>query len=48
MPETVWKSFIDFEIESDNHDAVVDLYERLLEKSSHVKVWISYATYMMS
>ncbi|KAK0551813.1 NineTeen Complex (NTC) component [Tilletia horrida] len=43
MPELVWKSYIDSEFEDRNWDAVNALYERLLAKSAHVKVWISYA-----
>ncbi|XP_022652695.1 crooked neck-like protein 1 [Varroa jacobsoni] len=46
MPEVVWKSYIDFEVEQDNHDAAKELYERLLERTSHVKVWISYGRFM--
>lgn len=43
MPEIVWKSYIDFEFEEREWERVDSLYERLLEKSGHVKVWISYA-----
>ncbi|KAF2428912.1 pre-mRNA-splicing factor CLF1 [Tothia fuscella] len=43
MPELVWKEFIDFETEQEEYDNARQLYERLLEKTSHVKVWISYA-----
>ncbi|CAD6890658.1 unnamed protein product [Tilletia controversa] len=43
MPELVWKSYIDAEFEDRNWEAVNGLYERLLGKSAHVKVWISYA-----
>ncbi|KAK0533248.1 NineTeen Complex (NTC) component [Tilletia horrida] len=43
MPELVWKSYIDAEFEDRDWEAVNKLYERLLAKSSHVKVWISYA-----
>ena len=48
MPEGVWKAFIDFEIENvndGNYKRVRDLYERLLEITQHVKVWISYAQF---
>lgn len=45
MPELVWKSFIDFEIEQEQFDNARKLYERLLERTSHVKVWISYAQF---
>ncbi|OBT89485.1 pre-mRNA-splicing factor clf1 [Pseudogymnoascus sp. 03VT05] len=43
MPELVWKSYIDFEEEEGEYDRTRSLYERLLEKTGHVKVWISYA-----
>ena len=49
MPEGVWKAYIDFEIEnvdgSGNYARVRALYERLLEITQHVKVWISYAQF---
>jgi len=44
MPELLWKSYIDFEIEEQETDKTRLLYERLLERTKHVKVWISYAT----
>ncbi|RYP64290.1 hypothetical protein DL771_008849 [Monosporascus sp. 5C6A] len=43
MPELVWKAYIDFEEEEGEYDRTRALYERLLEKTGHVKVWISYA-----
>lgn len=43
MPEIVWKAYIDFEFEEREWEKVDALYERLLTKSGHVKVWISYA-----
>ncbi len=43
MPEIVWKAYIDFEFGEREWERVDALYERLLEKSGHVKVWISYA-----
>ncbi|KFZ01208.1 hypothetical protein V501_10140 [Pseudogymnoascus sp. VKM F-4519 (FW-2642)] len=43
MPELVWKSYIDFEEEEGEYERTRSLYERLLEKTGHVKVWISYA-----
>jgi crooked neck len=45
MPEVLWKAFIDFEIEQEEVDNVRDLYKRLLERTLHVKVWISYAKF---
>ena len=43
MPELLWKAYIDFEEESGQYERTRALYERLLEKTDHVKVWISYA-----
>ena len=43
MPELVWKAYIDFEEEEGEYEKTRDLYERLLAKTEHVKVWISYA-----
>jgi len=38
MPETLWKSYIDMEIELKDYDRVRNIYQRLLEKTKHVKV----------
>lgn len=43
MPELLWKAYIDFEEEEGEYERTRSLYERLLEKSDHVKVWISFA-----
>ncbi|KAF2151963.1 TPR-like protein [Myriangium duriaei CBS 260.36] len=43
MPELVWKAYIDFEEEEAEYARTRALYERLLAKTDHVKVWISYA-----
>lgn len=43
MPELVWKAFIDFEEEEGEFDRTRALYEQLLSKTDHVKVWTSYA-----
>jgi crooked neck len=45
MPEVLWKSYIDFEIAEGEADNVRGLYERLLERTGHVKVWISYGQF---
>ena len=45
MPEIVWKSYIDFEIEQQEFDKCRELYKRLLAKTQHVKVWLSYAQF---
>ena len=38
MPEVLWKSFIDFEVEQEEWDNSRALYRRLLERTQHVKV----------
>lgn len=48
MPELLWKSFIDFEAEQEEHENVRDLYNRLLERTQHVKVWLSFAKFEAS
>lgn len=48
MPELVWKAFIDFEEEEGEYERTRALYERLLEKTDHVKVWISYAQFELN
>lgn len=45
MPEVVWKAYIDFEYEQEEWDRTRALYRRLLERTSHVKVWISWAQF---
>ena len=40
MPELVWKSYIDFEISQEEPERARQLYERLLEKTLHVKVLV--------
>ena len=45
MPELLWKSYIDFEIAQGDWERTRSLYERLLERTTHVKVWISYARF---
>ena len=48
MPEILWKSYIDFEIEQEETDRARDLYRRLLSKTQHVKVWMSFAQFELS
>ena len=49
MPELVWKAYIDFEEEEaeeeGNYDRTRALYEQLLSKTDHVKVWIAFAQF---
>lgn len=48
MPEVLWKAYIDFEIEDQQIENVRSLYTSLLERTSHVKVWIAYAQFEAS
>ncbi|XP_033859754.1 crooked neck-like protein 1 [Acipenser ruthenus] len=48
MPEVLWKSYIDFEIEQEEYEKTRELYRRLLQRTQHVKVWISYAQFELS
>ncbi|KAF6844137.1 cell cycle control protein [Colletotrichum musicola] len=48
MPELLWKAYIDFEEEEGEYERTRELYERLLEKTDHVKVWISYAHFELN
>lgn len=45
MPELLWKAYIDFEEYEEEYPRTRTLYERLLEKTDHVKVWINYARF---
>ncbi|EEQ33423.1 NineTeen Complex (NTC) component [Microsporum canis] len=45
MPELLWKAYIDFEEYEEEYDRTRSLYERLLKKTDHVKVWINYARF---
>lgn len=45
MPEILWKAYIDFETEQEETDRSRELYRRLLERTQHVKVWLSYAQF---
>ena len=47
VPESVWKAYIDFEVEEAEYDRATSLYEKLLEKTNHVKVWISFAEFQV-
>lgn len=48
MPELLWKSYIDFEIAQDETENARQLFERLLERTLHVKVWIAYAKFELA
>ena len=45
VSELLWKSYIDFEISEEDHDRVRALYRRLLDRTKHVKVWISFSQF---
>ncbi|KAG0613603.1 hypothetical protein M758_6G115000 [Ceratodon purpureus] len=45
MPELLWKGYIEFEISEGEHDRTRQLYERLLDRTKHLKVWVSYAKF---
>ncbi|KAF7255447.1 hypothetical protein EG68_07388 [Paragonimus skrjabini miyazakii] len=45
MPELLWKAYIDFEIEQYDWERARALYQRLLRRTQHVKVWISFANF---
>jgi len=44
MPESLWKAYLDFEIGASEWDKARALYRRLLARTRHVKVWLSFAT----
>lgn len=48
MPELLWKSFIDFETEQEEFENCRRLFEQLLERTQHVKVWLSYSKFEIS
>ena len=45
MPEILWKGYIDFETEQEETDRARELYRRLLDRTQHVKVWLSLAQF---
>jgi len=48
MPELLWKAYIDFEFEEGERERTRALYERLLEKSRHMKIWLAYAKFELA
>mmetsp|Transcript_16134 Transcript_16134/g.19604 ORF Transcript_16134/g.19604 Transcript_16134/m.19604 type:complete len:299 (+) Transcript_16134:3-899(+) len=51
MPEVIWKKYIDFEIfigkkNKGDFAKAENLYERLLDITKHVKVWISFGKFL--
>eukprot|EP00123_Amoebidium_parasiticum_P012254 comp21226_c0_seq1/m.28880 comp21226_c0_seq1/g.28880 ORF comp21226_c0_seq1/g.28880 comp21226_c0_seq1/m.28880 type:complete len:692 (-) comp21226_c0_seq1:5-2080(-) len=45
MPEILWKAYIDFEAEQEEYENTRRLYRRLLKRSQHVKIWLSFARF---
>uniref|UniRef100_A0A5K3EXV5 Crooked neck-like protein 1 n=1 Tax=Mesocestoides corti TaxID=53468 RepID=A0A5K3EXV5_MESCO len=45
MPEILWKAYIDYEIEQREWNRARALYRRLMQKTQHVKVWLSLANF---
>lgn len=45
MPEMLWRSYIDFETEEEQTEKARELYQRLLQRTKHVKVWMSFAQF---
>ncbi|MCD7445870.1 hypothetical protein HAX54_015595 [Datura stramonium] len=48
MPELLWKAYIDFKISEGEFERTRALYERLLNRTKHLKVWISYVKFEAS
>jgi len=44
-PEQLWRAYIDAEIGDGQRAAARALYERLLQRTQHVKVWLSFAAF---
>merc|ERR1712241_434300 len=45
MPELVWKRYIDLEVSHDEFDHARKVWLKLLNKSSHVRVYIAYSEF---
>jgi len=45
VPELLWKSYIGYENNRMKRENVRKLYERILERTQHVKVWLGYADF---
>uniref|UniRef100_M4FIX4 Suppressor of forked domain-containing protein n=1 Tax=Brassica campestris TaxID=3711 RepID=M4FIX4_BRACM len=48
MPELLWKAYIDFEIAEGELERTWASYERLLDRTKHYKVWVSFAKFEAS
>jgi crooked neck len=40
-----YQGYIEFEISQGEHERTRQLYERLLDRTKHLKVWVSYAKF---
>ena len=47
-PELLWKFYIDFELSLNEYDNARSLYRRLLDRTKHTKVWLSFAEFEQS
>ncbi|KAJ3308740.1 Crooked neck-like protein 1 [Boothiomyces sp. JEL0838] len=45
LPEVLWKAYLDFEVDEEEWEKARELYTRLLDRTSHVKVQISFANF---
>ena len=45
MPEVLWKGYIDFEIDLNETERARALYRQLLERTQHVKVYLSFGAF---
>jgi len=48
MPEIIWRGYIDLEIQYQHVQEARSLFERLLNFTKHVKVWITFAQFESS
>ncbi|KAK9186801.1 hypothetical protein WN944_018190 [Citrus x changshan-huyou] len=48
VPEDLFKAYIEFETSEGEYERVRALYERLLERTQHLRVWIRYAQFEAS
>ncbi|BFZ58218.1 NineTeen Complex (NTC) component [Savitreella phatthalungensis] len=48
LPEAAWKAYIDYELDNGLYDKVRALYERLLVRTQHAKVWIAFAKFELA
>ena len=48
QPEILWKTAIDFEIENNEVEKTINLYRSLLQRTKHVKVFISLGLFYLS